>query len=152
MRHAAQVGRSPDEDALTASRAELGIILKALNTPVFVFDARGKVVYVNDAVARLMGAGDTGEILSMSHAEMLTRFEILETDLQPLTPEKSPSLRALKGEAVAGQLVRYRVRATGTDGWAMVKPCQGSLCSVQPAGVGAGPRGASAEGCAGWPD
>src|SRR5258706_4350974 len=107
-------------DAFAASHVEFETILRTLNTPVFVFDAQGNVVYVNDAVVRMLGVRDADEILGTHHAEMRTRFEILDADLNPLAPELAPSLRALRGEAVNGQLLRYRVMTTGAAGRASV--------------------------------
>ena len=102
-----------------SARSEVETILKSLFTPVFVFDGAGEPIYVNDAVGRMMGNPDAGEILPSNYVELLTRIEILDQNLKPVSREDLPSRRALRGEAVAGFLTRYRIKTTGASGWAI---------------------------------
>jgi PAS domain S-box-containing protein len=106
--------------AADSSRFEMDTILKTLFTPVFVFDAAGKVVYVNDAVGRMMGIPDWQGLVRMGLPEILAQFEILDQNLNPIVREKSSTQRALQGETVVGFLARFRVRSTGVMGWTMV--------------------------------
>jgi PAS domain S-box-containing protein len=112
---------TPAVAGLDGSLREIETILRELNTPVFAFDTEGNAVYANDAAGRMMGCRDAAEILCMDRLQILSRFEILEADLTPLAPERSPSLRAINGETVAGHLVCYRRKDTGSMRWVIVK-------------------------------
>jgi PAS domain S-box-containing protein len=104
-----------------SSRPEIDSILKHLDTPVFAFGPDGKAVYANAAAARMMDVSDAAEILVMDLPQIHARFDILDADLNPFPAERSPTLRALQGETVTGELVCYRLKSTGGMRWLLVK-------------------------------
>jgi PAS domain S-box-containing protein len=102
-------------------RPEIDSILKHLDTPVFAFGPDGKAVYANAAAARMVGVPDAADILVMDLPQIHARFDILDADLNPFPAERSPTLRALQGETVTGELVCYRLKSTGGMRWLLVK-------------------------------
>ncbi|MEO6096197.1 MAG: PAS domain S-box protein [Fibrobacteria bacterium] len=115
--------RRSETETLTpdSSRLEIDSILKHLDTPVFAFGPDGKAVYANAAAARMLDVPDTAAILSMDIPQIHSRFDILDAELKPFPAERSPTLRALQGEAVRGELVCYRLKSTSDLRWLLVK-------------------------------
>lgn len=89
---------------------------------ITVQDLSGRLVFANRAAARAMGFDGPEDVLDLSQGELLSRFELLDGDGQPMAPDRLPGRRALRGEPDEEALVRFRVRATGKEHWAMVRP------------------------------
>jgi PAS domain S-box-containing protein len=106
---------------LEAARDELEAILTGIADAVTVQDARGRLVYANDAAVRLLGYPDRPALLTAPPGEVASRFDMLDEEGRPVPLEKLPGRLALSGVDPEPLTVRYRARATGETGWSRVK-------------------------------
>jgi len=105
--------------ALRDSRLQLETIMRNVDEGIIVQSASG-VVYANGSAARIIGFESAEAFLAADRTEVLDRFEMLSDDGEPLAVEELPGRRALRGET-SERLIRYRVRATGEEGWSVVR-------------------------------
>jgi PAS domain S-box-containing protein len=113
---------------LRSSRDELGQILGALPYGVTVQDARGQIIYANQAAALASGVSSTAEMLAIPSEAAAARFEIWDENGRPLGFEELPGQQALSGSP-RERLVRFRMRSPAPglaqepaeDRWAEVK-------------------------------
>lgn len=103
------------------SRDRLDAILGSLADGVTVQTRTGEIVYANEAVARTLGFETVDEVVSAPPSAIVERFEIFDEDGAPLAVERLPARRAFRGEAAEPMVLRFRVRATGEERWAIVK-------------------------------
>jgi PAS domain S-box-containing protein len=123
--------RKKDEDAtgaradrptpLGASRDELEAIFQSVGDGITVQGPGGELVYANDAAARLCGLSSGQELLSLSPAELLGRFEIVGEDGEPLPLEQLPNRRAYVSREPESGVVGYRVLAAGEERWSELR-------------------------------
>ena len=106
---------------LRRTRGRLEQILGALSEAVTVNDASGRMVYANEAAARLLGAGSVQEVLAMSAEEHTRRFVISREDGSPVALEDLPSTRLLAGKEAEPLLTRSVHRETGIARWLLTK-------------------------------
>ena len=59
-------------------------VVRRLADGITVLDARGRIVYANDAAVRMIGFSSEEELRQMPAEEVLERFEILDEDGLPL--------------------------------------------------------------------
>jgi anti-sigma regulatory factor (Ser/Thr protein kinase)/PAS domain-containing protein len=112
-------GRLVDE--LQRTRRRLERILSALSEAVMVQDAEGRVVYANDAAARLLELRSVDELLTTPPEELIARFTIRHEDGTPVDPAELPGFRVLDGAQEASMLTRSIIRASGTEHWLLTK-------------------------------
>jgi len=118
---AAATERRRAEDELRASRAELEVIFRGVADGISVQDASGRVVYANDAAARLIGFSDAESFLAAPLEEVMAGFELLDEERRPLDLERLPGRMALRGEPESELVVCYRIRKTGEERWSIVR-------------------------------
>jgi PAS domain S-box-containing protein len=118
-RHAAERRRT--EDALSSSRDQLETILQGVADAITVQDPDGRIVYANDAAARLVGHSTAAELLAAPRTPFVERYEVLDIDGRPIPREQLPGRRALAGELVGETVVRFRLRESGEERWSAVK-------------------------------
>ena len=81
----------------------------------------GELIYANDAAARVCGVESSDELLALSVAEVLDRFEIVGEDGAPLPAERLPNrLAFVTGEAHEG-VVGYRLKPGGEERWSVLR-------------------------------
>ena len=78
----------------------LEAIVDLVDEGIFVVDADGQLVFVNDAGRRLLAFTE-----GMTLDERVRRRPLFDLDGRPLPPSAYPSSRALRGESVTGQPV-----------------------------------------------
>lgn len=100
---------------LQRTRTRLEAILNALGEAITVQDAAGRIVYANDAAARLMGLGSVREILDAAPGMLLARFTVTREDGTPVAPEELPGRRVLDGLSGDPLVTRSVSRATGAE-------------------------------------
>ncbi|MDQ4030498.1 MAG: PAS domain-containing protein, partial [Actinomycetota bacterium] len=118
---AAASERHRAQDQLRESRRQLEVILRQVADGVTVQDAAGRLVYANEAAARMIGFDAAAELLAAPLDDVLTDFELLDEERRPLPAEELPGRRALAGVEFAERLVCYRVRKTGEERWSVVR-------------------------------
>jgi PAS domain S-box-containing protein len=106
--------------ALQASREQLETIMRTVDEGIIVQSSDGRLVYANDAAARVIGFESTADLIASDRSETLARFEMLDEDGSPLPVDELPGRLALRGRP-SERLVRYRIRATGDERWSVVR-------------------------------
>jgi PAS domain S-box-containing protein len=98
--------------------------LDAVAAGITVQDARGRLVYGNQAAAELIGIPSVEALLRATPGELMARFEVLDSEGRPLPASELPGRRALEGKAPVARLLRFRqLRPDGGRGeerWAWV--------------------------------
>jgi PAS domain S-box-containing protein len=116
MRVAAEVA----EAELRTSRDQLSAILAGVAEGITVQDAQGHLIYANAAAARLCGFASVADLLVVPGSEVLERFELFDEGGDSLPPERLPGRLAFAGCEPPEVLVRFRVRSTREERWALV--------------------------------
>ena len=114
------IARMRTENELRVAHAQTLAILEGVGEGVTVQDQTGRLVFANDAAARLLGFDDTTALLAAGNAEILNQYDITDEAGRALPPERLPGRRALRGERDPELTVRFHVRATGAEHWAHV--------------------------------
>ncbi len=97
------------------------IVLQGTDLGVTVQDPTGRLVYANDAAARLVGFASPAEVVAAPPAEIMSRFDILSFEGLPFPAEQLPGRAALAGNATEETRLRFRIRATGEERWSVVR-------------------------------
>jgi len=112
--------RKKTEEALRLSREQQAIILQGVADGITAQDSKGRMIYANDAAARLIGFPSPQALLDASVSEIMQNFVVMDETGQPLPLERLPGRQALKGEKPETTLVRFRVLKTGEEHWSLV--------------------------------
>ena len=119
---------------LRSSRDELRVILESVADGVTAQDPTGRIIYANEAAARMIGYSSGQALVEASQRELMERFEVFDEEGRPFPLEKLPG--AGRSQARKEPMRSYvsaslrRVRA--------VVHRQGGACSRRP---GEGPHG-----------
>jgi PAS domain-containing protein len=92
-----------------------------LGEAVTVQDAGGRLVYANEAAARLLGSTTPDELLTTPATELAARFDITDAEGAPIGFEDLPSSRLLAGLAAPPLLTRSIHRESGRELWLLTK-------------------------------
>ena len=108
-------------------------VLRAIADGVTVQDRSGRLVYANEAAARIIGFPSPEALLEATTDQILGRFELFAEDGSTLSPAALPGRLALAGRPAEPLTVRFRVRATGEEHWSIVKatPLPGADGSIE---------------------
>ena len=106
---------------LHSSRDELEIILGGVADGVTAQDATGRVIYANEAAARMVGYPSGRALVEAPLQQVMERFEVFEAEGRPFPLENLPGRRALGGEEGAEEVLRFRISETGEERWSLVK-------------------------------
>lgn len=109
------------EAEVRRSRDELSATLGNLADAVTVQDRDGRLVYANEAAARMLGFATTDELLAVPSEQVIERFEVFDEHGRPLDAEALPGWRTLAGERPDPVVIRFRSRTAREDRWAIVK-------------------------------
>ncbi len=107
-------------EAVARSRDELEQVLGALPDGITVLDGEGRMIYANDAAARIVGVASGPEAMRGSRDEVLRRFQMWDEAGRPLQISELPADQALRGRRDK-KLVRYRALDGGADHWVLVE-------------------------------
>lgn len=111
--------RKKTEEQMRKSRDELGAILKNISDGIAVQDEKGKLIYVNDAIAIASGYKSPAEMIANSYA-WTKEFELKNENGENISLERFPSKRALSGEINPSAVINYRSKLTGEEKWSQV--------------------------------
>ena len=112
--------RKKAEEALKLSREQQAIILQGVADGITAQDLKGRLIYANDAAARLIGFPSPQALLNAPISEVMRNFAVMDETGQPLPLERLPGRQALNGEQPETTLVRFRVVKTGEERWSLV--------------------------------
>jgi PAS domain S-box-containing protein len=90
-------------------------VVESVSDGITVQDARGRLVYANDAAARISGFRSAAEFLAAPVEELQSRFEMLDVFGKPFPWDRLPARLALRGEEPLPALVRIKDRLTGGE-------------------------------------
>ncbi|HEX2102155.1 MAG TPA: SpoIIE family protein phosphatase [Solirubrobacteraceae bacterium] len=106
---------------LSRTERQLEAVLGNLAEAVTVQAPDLRLVYVNQAAARLLECSSPEEVLSTPMTEILGRFVALDENGHPFDYAKLPGRDALAGRTPEPVLIRSISRATGEERWMVVK-------------------------------
>jgi serine/threonine-protein kinase RsbW len=106
---------------LRSMRRRFERILDVLGEAVTVRDARGRMVYANEAAARLLGAASPDELLQAASGELAARFSITREDGSAVALADLPANRLLAGLDAPPLLTRSIDLVTGEERWLLTK-------------------------------
>lgn len=106
--------------ALRQSRDELEIILKNVADGITVQDARGQLIYANDAAAKVSGYTSREEMIR-DPARSLSIFDCETEDGKQVDFNNLPGRRALRGEIDPQMIMSYINKDTNERRWAQIK-------------------------------
>jgi PAS domain S-box-containing protein len=113
--------RRSAQEELRASRDQLEAVLRGAAEGITAQDSTGKVIYANEAAARLTGFSSAQEVTAPSSTDLIARYEILDEEGNPFPLDRLPGRRALAGEEGVEEVIRFRILTTGEERWTIVK-------------------------------
>jgi len=99
----------------------LRLALDNLADSVTIHDARGKLVYVNEATRQLMAMQSIEEILAAPPGAWRDRFNMFHEAGEPVDLSELPGRRVFSGETPEPLLVRQVDKQTGGSRWVRIK-------------------------------
>jgi PAS domain S-box-containing protein len=114
------VERKRAEEALRQSREQQAIILAGVADGITAQNQKGRLIYANDAAARLIGYPTPQALLDAPTAEVMRNFQLLDDAGQPVSSERLPGRLALRGEPPEPRMVHSRDVRTGEEHWSLV--------------------------------
>jgi PAS domain S-box-containing protein len=115
------VERRLTEEELRRSKDQLEIILQEVTDGITAQDPTGRVVYANEAAARMVGYPSVRAFLEAPLEEVRSKFEVRDEDGRAFPLERLPGRKALMGEGGVEEVLRFKVLATGEERWSVVK-------------------------------
>ena len=119
-RREAEARRLRAEEVSRASEL-FRIVLQGTDLGVTVQDPSGRLVYANDAAARLVGFTAPSELLAAPPAELMARFNLLTFEGTPVSPDQLPGRAALQGHDPEEMRLRFKVLGTKEERWSVVR-------------------------------
>ncbi len=99
---------------------KLRVVLDGITDGVTMQDRAGKVVYANEAAARVVGFATPAAFLAAPLAEVVKRFQVFDANGAPFPLERLPNRALLNGETPAEVLVQFRVAGREEARWSVV--------------------------------
>ncbi len=114
------------EEELKKSRDQLEVILQNVAEGITVQNAQGKLIYFNDAAAKLMGFSDSNEMRRdlkiQKLPKLIRKYKIYDESGKTLFPDEFPGRRVLDGVADhAETVIRYEEIRSKISRWSLVK-------------------------------
>ena len=109
------------QEEVRASRDQLEVVLRGVADGITAQDPTGRIIYANETAARLVGYPSAHEFIGAPVQEVMASFELFDEGGLPFPIKDLPGRRALAGEEGSEKVLRFRIRATGEDRWALVR-------------------------------
>ena len=87
--------------------AELDAIISSIGDALIVYAPDGSIIRMNNAAQRLMGYSEAERAQPI--AERAERLRFFTTEGTPVPTDESPAMRALRGESVVGEVLRFEI-------------------------------------------
>ena len=97
------------------------IVLQGTDLGVTVQDPRGRLVYANEAAARLVGFTTPSDLLAAPPAELLARFNIRTFEGAAVSPDQLPGRAVLQGGVPEEMRLRFKVLGMTEERWSVVR-------------------------------
>jgi signal transduction histidine kinase len=108
-------------DGAQLARHSVATILEGLADGVMILDAADRLIFANDAAARICGFPDAAALLAVPFDEVRAAFEVFDADGAPVPYGNLSSRARSDPEAPQELLVRCRRSATGQETWTVLK-------------------------------
>lgn len=108
-------------DAAQSASAKLDGVLRGVVDGITVQNAKGELIYANSAAAKLIGFPSAELLLAAPVSDIIAKFELFTPEGQPFPMAELPGRLALSGLPTPERLMRFRLRATGEERWALVR-------------------------------
>lgn len=99
----------------------LAKILDGVADGIAAHDASGRLLFINDAGARMCGYESPAAALMAPPSDFFTRVQTFDANGSALAEAELPGPLAARGQAVPERLVRIRLRESGCERWLAVK-------------------------------
>ena len=109
------------QEELGLSKHHSAIILQGITDGIIAQDVTGRVLYTNDATARLLGYPDARALAAVLPHATLPTVEILDACGVPCPLSQLPERSTSHGPQLTPFLLRFRQRESGAERWSMVK-------------------------------
>ena len=117
---ASVVERTTTQHALHESSEQLASTLRTVEEGISATDAGGRVLFANDAAARIAGLESGGELAALPPAERAALYEVFDADGSRLAADDLPSAHALTGTE-SSAVVRLRSESEGWERWVSLR-------------------------------
>jgi PAS domain S-box-containing protein len=108
-----------DEREVRRSRDQLALILRHIAEGVTAQGPDGRLIFANDAAARLSGFESAEAMLAAPAAAIVDSFEVFHEDGRPFPMAELPGRIALRGVA-SSAVLRFRAKPHGEERWSFV--------------------------------
>lgn len=105
------------EKALRQSRDQLRIVLQGINDGVTAQDKTGKVLFANDAAARLAGFKTSDEMIAAPIDTIRSNYKLFDKAGQPLNYEDHPVTRVFKDKTSRQLNFQWHLVNEGINRW-----------------------------------
>jgi PAS domain S-box-containing protein len=104
------------------AKEQLAVILEGISDAISVQDPKGRLLYLNQACAALLGFASPQEVLDLAAdpvraAEASQRISILDEGGNPFPPTETPAKLALRGQTPASITLRFRMSESSRERW-----------------------------------
>ena len=100
---------------------ELASILRNVADGITAQGPDGKLVFANDAAARLCGLESSDELLQLSGPQLLRRFEIIGEDGAQMPVDRLPNRLAFTERSPQEGVLGYRILPSGDERWSVLR-------------------------------
>lgn len=110
------------QQELKLAKHQLELTFQNVPSPLYLMDASGKILYVNQQGALAMGFSTPEELMTANslqqlHRQLNERFDMRKDDDQPLEQSDSASAQVLRTGKPARATLRFIDRRTGVSRW-----------------------------------
>lgn len=113
--------RQRAERALQSSRDQLSVILRGAADGITAQEPDGRLIYANDAAARLWGYDTPAALLDAAPEDAAERVGLYDEEGRPFPPDRLPGRLALALHTPQSATIRYRHRQSGAERWTYVR-------------------------------
>jgi PAS domain S-box-containing protein len=117
---ASVIERTKAQQALHDSSEQLASILRTVEEGITATNREGRVLFANDAAARVLGLESGDELVALTPRERATRYQIFDGEGAALKVADLPPTKALSG-AESSAVVRLRSRAGDWQHWVALR-------------------------------
>jgi PAS domain S-box-containing protein len=110
------VERAGAQQALHESSGQLASILRTVEEGISATDGEGRVLFANDAAARVVGLQSGDELVALSPAQRAALYDVFDSDGKPIAADALPPSQALTG-VESSEAVRLRSKAGEWERW-----------------------------------
>lgn len=100
---------------------KLAVVLDGVTDGITMQDHSGRLVYANEAAARVCGFGSAPELLAAPIAQVLERFQMFDPSGAPLPLERLPNRALFSGGVAEETLIQYQVAGSSERHWSTVR-------------------------------